>query len=342
MQGVVFLGDQKLELRDFPKPEPGVGEVLIQMKASGLCGSDLHYYRTPQAQIPSAALNTIKGHEPCGVVVALGPRARNVKVGDRVIIHHYVSCGKCEYCLSGWLQLCQNGLHVMGSDLNGSNAEYMLSPDIACVPMPDELSFEEGAILSCGTGTAWQGLIRLDISGRDTLAIFGQGPVGVGAAMLAKAMGARVIAVDTMGERLELSKQVGADEVVNAAEVDPAAAILKLTDNKGADATMDTSGSDQGRINSLRSARMWGRACFIGERGNTTFDVSNLFLRKQITIHGSWTFSTVGLMELADFVVKHKVPLKSMISHRFSLSQAEEAFKLFAAGKTNKALFVWP
>ena len=342
MKGVVFLGDEKLEVRDFPKPEPGPGEVLLQMKASGLCGSDLHFLRTPRSEMEEmGAIDTIKGHEPCGIVAALGSCTRNVKVGDRVMIHHYVGCGGCEYCQTGWPQACIHGMQVQSWQLHGAHADFMVTPDVSCVPLPDELSFEEGSMLACGTGTAWQGLIRLDVSGRDTLVVFGQGPVGMSATMLAKAMGARVIAVDVLNERLESSKQFGADEIINANEVDPVDAIMKLTDGKGADTTMDTSGSDQGRVSALRSARMLGRVCFLGERGNTAFDISALFLRKQLTVYGSWTLSTVGLAKVADFVVKHKLPLKDMISHRFSLSQADEAYKLFIAGKTNKAVFVW-
>ena len=342
MKGVVFLGDQKLELREFPRAEPGDGEVLIQMKASGLCGSDLIYYRAPRAQLPERVLNNIKGHEPCGIIAALGPSTRNVKVGDRVMIHHYVGCGGCKYCLAGWAQLCVKGRKIQGTDVHGAHGDFMVCPDTCCVRLPDELSFEEGSMLSCGTGTAYQALKRLDISGRDTLAVFGQGPVGMSAMMLAKAMGARVIAIDMVRERLESSKRFGADEIINAVEADPVAAIKELTRAEGADATMDCSGSEQGRVNALRSARIWGRACFVGERGTTTFDISELFLRKQLTVYGSWTFSTHGLAEVASFVVEHKVPIRSMISHRFSISQADEAYKLFAAGRTNKAVFVWP
>lgn len=342
MKGVVFLGNQKLEIREFPKPEPGLGEVLIEMKASGLCGSDLLMYRLPAAQFPERTLNIIKGHEPCGVVVGLGTSTRNVNVGDRVMIHHYVGCGKCKYCLSGWSQLCVQGRKIQGSDIHGGHADFMVCPDTCCVPLPGELTFEEGALLSCGTGTAYHALKRLDVSGRDTLAIFGQGPVGMSATMLAKVMGAKVIAIDMVRERLESSKRFGADEIINATEVDPVAAIKQLTRGEGADATMDCTGNEQARVNALRSARIWGRACFVGERGTATFDISELFLRKQLTVYGSWTFSTHGLAEVANHVVQREVPIKNMITHRFPVTQAEEAYGLFAARKTGKAVFVWP
>jgi len=341
MKGVVLPGDKTLELRDFPTPEPGPGEVLIQMKVSGLCGSDLHFYRTPKDQVPVYSHGIIRGHEPSGVIVQLGPCTRNVKVGDRVMVQHYFTCGTCEHCRSGWIHFCKQ-VRVMGTHEHGSHADYMISPDTSCVKLPDELSFEEGAILACGMATVWQALVQLDVSGRDTLVIFGQGPVGISATMVAKAMGTRLITVDTLKERLDLSKEVGADVTINALDGDPVDAIMKLTDGKGADATMDTSGSDQGRINCFRCSKICGKVSLVGERGVTSFDISALFLRKQITVYGVWTFSLPGLINAADFAVKHKLPLKKMISHRFPITQADEAFKTFNSGKTNKVLFVWP
>jgi threonine dehydrogenase-like Zn-dependent dehydrogenase len=257
------------------------------------------------------------------------------------MIHHYLGCGKCKYCLSGWTQLCVQGRTTQGTDVHGGHADFMVCPDTCCIPLLSELTFEEGAMLSCGTGTAFHALKRLDVSGRDTLAIFGQGPVGMSATMLAKTMGARVIAIDTVQERLESSKRFGAYETIDASEVDTVAAIKQLTKGEGADATMDCSGNEQARVNALRSTRIWGRACFVGERGTATFDISELFLRKQLTVYGSWTFSTHGLSEIANYVVQHKVPIKDLITHRFSIDQAKEAYRLFADGKTNKAVFVW-
>ena len=143
-------------------------------------------------------------------------------------------------------------------------------------------------------------------------------------------------------ERLESSKRFGADEIINATEVDPVAAIKQLTRGEGADATMDCTGNEQAQVNALRSARVWGRACFVGERGTATFDISELFLRKQLTVYGSWTFSTRGLAEVATYVAQREVPIKNMITHRFPVTQAEEAYELFAARKTDKVVFVWP
>jgi 2-desacetyl-2-hydroxyethyl bacteriochlorophyllide A dehydrogenase len=342
LKGVVFLGDQKLEIQEIPKPEPGEGEVLIEMKASGICGSDLSAYNVPGTEVTEESRSVIRGHEPCGLVVALGPGTRNVKVGDRVMIHHYKGCGKCKHCLSGWAQLCVHGAKAYGWALNGGHEDYMVCSDTTCVPMPDELTYEEGACCTCGTGTAFQALKRLAVSGIDTVAVFGQGPVGLSAAIFAKAMGARVIAIDTVAGRLETSAQLGADEIVNSSKVDAVDAIREMTKGEGADVTIDCAGAEEARINALKSAKVWGRVCFIGEKGvPATFNVFQLFILKQLTVHGSWTFSTHVLSELADFVVDHKVKLDKIISHRFPLSDADEAYKRFARGEIDKAVFVW-
>lgn len=345
MKGLVFLGDRKAELRNFPDPVLGPSEVVIEMKASGLCGSDLPPYRmTPTTERP--AQNIIRGHEPCGQVVEVGHDARFVKVGDRVMIHHYTGCGHCKWCMVGYRQMCIDPnfkRQLYGSGLHGGHADRMVVLDYTCVPMPDELSYEEGAILACGTGTAYDAIKKLDISGRDTLAIYGQGPVGLSALVFAVDTGARVIVVEPVPYRQDLAKSLGADIVINPMETDPVEAIKKLTHGEGADAALDATGRPEPRAQMVKSARIFGRACFVGEGPSVapTLNPSADIIHKQLTVRGSWTMSTVGLLEMADYVVDHKVPLKKLITHRFPLEQGVEAYKIFDAGLTGKAVFAW-
>jgi len=347
MRGVVFLGDRKLEIRDFPDPTPGPGEVVIQMKASGMCGSDLHPYRAP-AGSAAAALGlgasdlVIAGHEPCGVVAARGPGVpeREAPTGARVMNHHYAGCGLCDHCRLGWSQLCAKGIVVYGVTGHGGHATYMKVPARTLVPLPDSLSFEEGAAISCGTGTAYGALKRVNASGRDTLAVFGQGPVGLSATLLGAAMGARVIAVDISPERLTLAREMGADALINPGETEPVAAIRALTHGLGADCAIDCSGSSPGRLGTVQCVRTWGQACFVGEGGQTTFDISKDMLRRQLTLHASWTFSATGQGECARFIADRKLPLGKLLTHRYRLDQAEEAYRLFDTQTTGKGVFV--
>ena len=338
MRGIVFLGNRQLELRDFPDPTPGPREVVVEMKASGMCGSDL----TPYRQAAGEPLPIVRGHEPCGVVVERGSAVveDEAPIGQRVMIHHYSGCGQCKYCRVGYAQLCPNDHLVYGGTANGGHARYILVKPSMLVPLDDALSFEQGAAISCGTGTAYGALKRLDISGRDTLAIYGQGPVGLSGTMLAKAMGARVIAVDLGTERLEMAQQLGADEEIDASECDPVEVIRELTRGEGADATLDCTGQPQARVNAVRSARMWGRTCFVGEGNTTTFDISRDIIHKQLTIHSSWTFSSVGQAECAEFILDRRLPLEKLLTHRFSLAEAEAAYTLFDTQTTGKGVFV--
>ena len=349
MKGIVFLGERELELREFPEPTPGPGEVVIAIKGSGMCGSDLHPYRASRSGSAAVSLGlggkgspVIAGHEPCGVVALRGPGVPEAAAptGARVMNHHYKGCGYCKHCRLGWSQLCRSGIVVYGMTGHGGHAPYMLAPSSTLVPLPDELSFEEGAAVSCGTGTAYQALKRLDVSGRDTLAVFGQGPVGLSATLLGTAMGARVVAVELVPERRRLAKELGADAVLDPRETDPVAGLRELTRGEGVDAALDCTGSPEARVAAVRSARTWGRVGFVGEGSTVTLDVSPDLLRRQLTIHASWTFSAVGQEECARFVVDRKIPLRRLVTHRFRLEQAAEAYRLFDTQTTGKGVFV--
>ena len=159
--------------------------------------------------------------------------------------------------------------------------------------------------------------------------------------MFAATMGARVIGVDVVPERLELAKRLGADVTIDASEDDAVEAIRELTHGEGADATLDATGIPEVRIAAVDSAMLWGRVCFVGEGNLTTFDVSPQIIHKQLTIYGSWTFSTGGLTEVADFVVERRVPLKDLFTHTFPLEEAADAYTLFDSGKTGKVALVW-
>ncbi len=345
MKGVVFLGNRSLKLTDFPDPSAGPREVVLEIKASGMCGSDLHIYRASGSltalgfQVSSPVIG---GHEPCGIIVEAGPgvSASEAQIGARVMVHHYSGCGLCSHCRSGWTQMCSEGCVVYGVTAHGGHARYMKVPASTLVPLPDGLSFEAGAAISCGTGTAYGALRRLTLSGRDTIAIFGQGPVGLSATQFAVAMGARVIASDISPERLLLAKRFGADTTIDAAGDDPLGAIKDLTHGRGADSTLDTSGRPEGRLLAVRAARAWGTACFVGEGSNVTIDVSPDMLRKQLTIVASWTFSTVGQAECAQFVADRKIRVDDLFTDRWRLDQAEGAYKLFDTQTTGKGVFL--
>ncbi len=351
MRGIVFKGDRELELMEFADPVPGPGEVVLEMKASGMCGSDLHAYRAARVGggmgsalgLGGDGSPVIAGHEPCGVVAARGPGVSESQAptGARVMVHHYKGCGACSHCRVGWSQLCGGGITVYGVTGHGGHAKYLKVPASTLVALPEELSFEEGAAVSCGTGTAWGALRRMNLSGADTIAVFGQGPVGLSATLLACAMGARVIALDVSPERLALAKSFGAQTTLDSRSVDAVAALHELTHGRGVDLALDCSSNSEARLAAVRSTRTWGTVCFVGEGGSVTLEVSKDLLRRQITLMGSWTFSVNGQDECAKFVAERGIPLHKLITQRYSLDQAEEAYRLFDTQTTGKGVFVF-
>jgi 2-desacetyl-2-hydroxyethyl bacteriochlorophyllide A dehydrogenase len=348
MRGVVFKGERELELMQFPDPTPDAHDVVIEMKASGMCGTDLHQYRRPKGQTAVAGIQAkdgpvIVGHEPCGVVVAIGTAvdAREARIGQRVMVHHYQGCTQCNQCRSGWQQLCQEvPVKVYGNNEHGGHTKYLKVPANTLVPLPDELSFSAGAAIACGSGTAYSALRRIGVSGNDTLAIFGQGPVGLAATQYAKAMGARVIALDISQPRLERAKAFGADEVVNPGSTDPVAAIKDLTHGRYADLTLDTSGNPEARLNAIRSVKVWGTMCFVGEGGEVHIDVSPLLMRRQLTLVASWTFSNVIQADCARFSVERGIDVDKLFTHRWNIDQADEAYKVFDKQVDGKGVFL--
>jgi len=349
MRGVVFLGERKVELKSFPDPTPGPGEVVLEMKASGMCGSDLKFYRSPPG-VAQAALGLgklsepfIGGHEPCGVVVARGAGVseKEAPTGLRVMDHHYSGCGVCSHCRIGWSQLCRAGITVYGVTAHGGHADYFKVPAKTIVPLPEELSFAEGAAVACGTGTAYGALRRMHIAGGDTLAVFGQGPVGLSATVLGVAIGARVIAVETSPERMKLAEEFGADATIDASREDAVTAIKELTNGVGADLALDCTGAAAARRAAVRCVKTWGTACYVGEGGDVTLDVSPDLLRRQVTLIGSWTFSAMGMQECAEFIAKKRIPLERIFSDRWRLEQAAEAYRKFDTQTTGKGVFLF-
>ncbi len=344
MRGVAFTGNRQIAYIEVPDPTPGPGEVVLEIKASGLCGSDLHHYRSPTGfggPFPPSGGPIIAGHEPCGVVAAVGPGvpASEARLGDRVMVHHYWGCGGCDQCRSGWAQLCteQRPL-IYGSNAHGSHAPYMKVPARTLVRLAPELSFAAGAAISCGTGTAYFALRRMQLSGRDTIAIFGQGPVGLAATQLAAAQGARVIALDPNPERLRRAEEFGADALIDPNRDDALDTIRELTKG-GADMALETAGATSARAMAMRCVRVWGTVGLVGIGGDLHIGFGEIMPR-QLTILTSWTFSAVGQAECARFAVSRAIAIDKIFTHRWALADAAEAYRVFDQQIGGKGVFI--
>lgn len=344
MPGAVLPGNSTVEMKQFPVPEPGHGQVLIQVKASTICGSDIRaIYHEHLGKGPEGYQGVIAGHEPCGRIVAEGPGLKRFKKGDRVIIYHISGCGVCNDCRRGYMISCTSPHRAAyGWQRDGGMAPYLLAEEKDLVRLPDELSYVDGAQVACGFGTVYEGLERIGICGNDAVLVVGLGPVGLAALMLSKAMGAqKLIGIDLVDDRLELAKELGLADHVLKAGPDNVAQVRALTGGHGVERAVDASGNDRARLTAIQAARKWGKIVFIGEGGTVNFQPSPDIIHDQKTIYGSWVTSIWLMEELVERIVRWGIHPEDLVTHRFRLEQANEAYALMAGGKCGKVAVVF-
>jgi len=251
---------QPLQMQDVPLPSVGDRDVLVRIRAAGICHSDVHYRNGTS---PVGPLPQTLGHEIAGVVEEVGSQVNRIKSGDRVCLHYLVTCGDCIYCSRGNEQFCVEGM-MLGKHCDGGYAEYIAVPARGVVPLPDEIPFEHGAVLMCASSTSFHALLKARLRSGETVAVFGVGGLGMSAIQLARALGALdVYAVDINGDKLKLAEKYGAIPV-NAAEVDPASEIQRLTGGRGIDVTLELIGLPQTMRQAVQSLGVLGRAVLVG------------------------------------------------------------------------------
>jgi L-iditol 2-dehydrogenase len=341
MRGILFPGDRTVRLADLPDPEPGPGEVVVAMRAAAICGSDLHGYRASRdARRASGADAIVPGHEPAGVVHAVGEGVTSVRVGDRVAVYHYRGCGHCADCRGGRIMWCADR-RGYGGPIHGSDADLLLTDARNCLPLPADVSYTTGALLMCVGGTAYESMRKLDVSGRTAVAVFGLGPVGLTGMLMGKAMGARVIGVDVSPQRLALAERLGVDAVVDAANEDVAAAVRRWAGSGGADAVFETSGAVAGQTAAVEVAGRSGRVCFVGFGATRPALEPAKFIEKQLTLFGSFVFPIDRYEEILGFVRDRAIPIEASVTHTVALDDAEAMFAAFDRGETGKVVFTW-
>jgi threonine dehydrogenase-like Zn-dependent dehydrogenase len=334
VRGVYLPGDRRVELREVPVPEPAHGQVLVRMRASTICGSDIRaIYREHLGHGPEAYRDVVAGHEPCGEIVDAGPGCRRFREGDRVVLYHISGCGLCAECRAGYMIGCTSPQRAAyGWQRDGGHADYLLAEESTCVLLPDELSFLDGACVACGFGTAYEALCRAGVSGRDAVLVTGLGPVGLAVGLLAHALGAGpVIGVDVEAERRELALKLGAvDQAVAPGE--SLAAPCEVS--------VDCSGSAAGRAAAIAGTRRWGRCVLVGEGGRLDVDASQTLIHNQLTLIGSWVTSIGRMEELVEHLARWGLSPERTVTHRFGLEEAEEAYAVADAGRSGKVALV--
>ncbi len=344
MRAAYLPGDGTVELRTVPVPEPGHGEVLLRMKASAICGSDMKFiYRRKSHPFDlgpdfKGYEDVVCGHEPCGVIAKCGPGLRRFKEGDRALVYHISGCGVCGDCRRGYMICClSKWRRAYGWQRDGGMAEYLLAEEKDLIPLPEPLSYVDGAQTACGFGTVYEGLSKVAVSGDDAVLVVGLGPVGMAACMLAKAMGAeKVIGVDISPERLALVREKGLADEALVSDDSVLGNIRRLTGGKGCEKTVDCSGSKPGRLLAIQAARTWGKSVMIGEDGEAAFRPSADFMHEHKTLYGSWVTSTWRMEELVERMVRWGIHPDALITTRLPLEKAAEGFALMDGGTCGK------
>lgn len=334
-------GDKSVQVVERPDPTPGPTDVVVATKASAICRSDMsiYYGRPLVGGSPSAEL-VVPGHEAAGIVTAVGSAVDSVSVGDRVAGYLAVADAKSPFTTSGYPMLDPDW-RCFGFDFDGGDADYFSLPARNCLPLPAEVTFGAGAVLTDMVGTQFALQRRLGVSARHDVLVSGVGPMGAAAVMIAKAFGARVLAVDVVQSRLDMATALGADEVIDGSERNVPDDVRTLTAGRGADVVVECSGSPKAQNDSLDSAAALGHVAWVGESNQTEIRPSDQILRKLLTVSGGWYFPRQEWPELIRFVVSHGLDVERMVSHRFDLSDAPEAFDAFDRRATDKVLFTW-
>lgn len=314
--------------QDVEKPKIGPDQVLVKVKATGICGSDLHLYRGEAVgALPELPIPFIPGHEFAGEIAEVGSNVEHFKVGDRVSAELIVGCGCCYYCSIGQKLYCTS-VREIGVDMDGSYAEYVMVPAENLHLLPEGISWEDGALSDC-LSSALQPFEKLSAEILKNIVILGAGPIGLCGVQVAKTLGAKTtISVDVVSRRLELAKQLGADHTINAMEVDAVKEVRRLTDGLGADAVMEMAGSPATIADSLEMVRKNGEIVWMGIHFEPVTLKEFLVMTKAIHIHGCFDYTWLTFERAIHLIASGRVKMRPFVTHQLPLSEVSEAFDL--------------
>jgi L-iditol 2-dehydrogenase len=343
MKAVVKYGKGKglVEMRDVPEPKIKHDEVLIEVKAVSVCGSDLHIYHDSHPYWPPVTL----GHELSGVIAEVGNEVKGWRVGDRIVTETRTgSCGVCYICQSGFPQACEQK-RPYGIGVNGAYAKYVAGPARLLHHLPDKISFEAGALMEPIAVCITSIIERSQLQAGESVVITGPGPIGLISLAITKAAGVKMVGVTGRtvdeGVRFEKAKELGADFIINVDKEDPIQRVLNLTDGLGVDILIEGSGGGKAIYQAFEMVRRFGRICAIGISGKEEVSIPydrGIFkaLRYDFCFSSSWTSweKAIALIE------KGLLPAEKLITHKLPLEKWEEAFHLLENLQAAKVILI--
>lgn len=335
-QAAVLYAPHDIRLEERAVPEPGAGEVLVEVKAVGVCGSDVHYYEHGRIGSYVVRQPLILGHESAGVIVAVGASVNKSRIGERVAIEPGIPDGVCEQCRMGHYNLCPNVRFFGTPPIDGTFTNYVTVPESFAYTLPDRLSNEEGALIEPLSVGLWA-CRKARLQGADRLLITGAGPIGLLAMKVALALGVtEVTLTDVSPQRLEIARNLGATRTVNVAEVPLADAGVQ------ADILIECSGNQRAVLDGIRSLRPAGRAVAVGMNSGEETSIPMSFLQnREITLTGTFRYANTYADAIA-LVATGRVDVKSIITGHYSLESVEQALQATKQDPTNIKSVVVP
>lgn len=337
MKALVFHGKNDIRVDEVARPHAGVGEAVIRITLTTICGTDLHIVRGEYPVKPGLII----GHEPVGVIEELGPGVTGLEIGDRVLVGAITPCGQCRACLSGQLSQCGHGAGYeaiggwrFGNTINGAQAEYLLVPSAQAnlAKIPDELTDEQVVLLADIASTGFSGAESGNVRIGDAVVVFAQGPIGLCATAGAKLMGAAlIIGVDSDETRLDMSRRLGADVTLNHLEVDVVEKVKRLTDG-GADVAIEALGMQETFENALRCLRPGGALSSLGVYSGKLQVPYDAFAAGLGDYRITTTLCPGGkerMRRLMEVVKGGRVDFTPLLTHTFSLDEIKEGYRVF-------------
>ncbi|HET8851578.1 MAG TPA: NAD(P)-dependent alcohol dehydrogenase [Ktedonobacteraceae bacterium] len=320
-QAAVLYAPHDIRIEERPVPRPGPGEVLIEVKAVGVCGSDVHYYEHGRIGSYVVRQPLILGHESAGVIVDVGEGVNTSRVGERVAIEPGIPDGVCEQCRAGRYNLCPNVRFFGTPPIDGAFTNYVTIPASFAYALPDQMSDEEGALIEPLSVGLWA-CRKAQLQGADRLLITGAGPVGLLAMKVALALGATQITMtDVSPQRLEVARKLGATRTVNVAK--------ELLADAGveADVLIECSGNQKALMDGIRSLRPAGKAIAVGMSPGEEVSVPMSFIQnREITLTGTFRYANTYADAIA-LVASGRIDLKPIITGHYTLEKTEQALQ---------------
>jgi threonine dehydrogenase-like Zn-dependent dehydrogenase len=333
--GIRFRGNRTVEFVELPKPVAKGTNVVVEVKASALCGTDLPYYFAPTDE-----LGYVPGHEIAGCVAEVD-KASFVKVGDRVILNTQVGCGHCDECRRGRVLFCSEMKTAGVFGLDGGHSDYVLIPEKDCLPLPEGIPYDVASVIPDGLGVPYHCTQKLSVASLDAVVVFGLGPIGLGMVLFLKFLGSQVIAIEPNEYRRKLAKELGADFVIDPESTDVLRSILEITSGIGVDKAIDCSSSPITVGLALASVRKGGRVGLVGQKESqvTIQNYTRTIIHRELEVFSSCGYN-LGEYGTLMRLVQRGLRVSKLITHRFPFREAPEAHKVFSEGNTGKVVLV--